>query len=165
MKQWIYFATVLGVIFTFSEACAEKPYVNVRMLSMDMANRVAVSAAAACRKQGFQVAVAVVDRAGKLLAFVRDPLAGSHTIDVSQRKAYTSATYQSSTATMMKNTELRFTPGIILLRGGLPIRVGGHFYGAVGVSGAPGKTMPGDADEECAQAGIDEIRDALEFAE
>ena len=38
-------------------------------------------------------------------------------------------------------------------------RSGGSLLGAVGVSGAPG----GDADEACAKAGIDAVRDKLDF--
>ena len=43
----------------------------------------------------------------------------------------------------------------------LDVRAGEFFalLGAVGVSGAPG----GDADEACAKAGIDAIRDKLDF--
>jgi uncharacterized protein GlcG (DUF336 family) len=39
------------------------------------------------------------------------------------------------------------------------IEAGGSLLGAVGVSGAPG----GDADESCAKAGIEAIKDKLEF--
>lgn len=165
MKRVLNSIAVLGLVLTAATASAEQPYVSMRALSMELANQLAVSAAQACRKQGYQVAVAVVDRTGNLMAFLRDPLAGAHTIAVSQRKAYTAATYQSATGSLMENQQLRFTPGVILLRGGLPVRVAGHFYGAVGVSGAPAKKTMGDADEECAQAGIDAIRDALEFTD
>jgi uncharacterized protein GlcG (DUF336 family) len=165
MKRWINAGVVLALMLGCAGAYAEQPYVQMRTLSMQMANQLALTAAQACRKQGYQIAVAVVDREGRLMAFVRDPLAGPHTIDVSQRKAYTAATYQTPTSTVMANQFARFTPGVILIGGGLPIRVGGHFYGAVGVSGAPAKMHPGDEDEACAQAGIDAIREALEFAE
>ena len=39
------------------------------------------------------------------------------------------------------------------------IEAGGSLVGAVGVSGAPG----GDADEACAKAGIEAVRDRLDF--
>jgi uncharacterized protein GlcG (DUF336 family) len=53
----------------------------------------------------------------------------------------------------------------LLLGGGLPISVGGQFYGGIGVSGAPAEKNAGDVDEECARAGIDIIKEELEFAE
>jgi uncharacterized protein GlcG (DUF336 family) len=164
MKHGIYIV-IFFLVITSTEAFADQPYVQMRALSAELANQLAFTAAEECRKHGYQVAVAVVDRSGNLMAFVRDPLAGPHTIDVSQRKAYTAATYQTSTAQMADNQYLRFTPGVILLGGGLPIRAGGQFYGAVGVSGAPAKKIPGDEDEACAQAGIDAIREALEFTD
>jgi uncharacterized protein GlcG (DUF336 family) len=45
------------------------------------------------------------------------------------------------------------------LAGGLAIESGGALVGGIGISGAPGA----DRDEACAQAGIDAIRDSLEF--
>ncbi|HLU15671.1 MAG TPA: heme-binding protein [Burkholderiaceae bacterium] len=45
------------------------------------------------------------------------------------------------------------------LGGGLPIESAGALVGAIGVSGAPGA----QADDGCAQAGIDAIQDDLDF--
>lgn len=47
--------------------------------------------------------------------------------------------------------------GFLLLGGGLPIRAGNIVIGAIGVGGAPG----GPLDDQCAQAGIDKIKDRL----
>lgn len=132
---------------------------------MRLAHQLALAAANACNKQGYQVAVAVVDRSGNLLSFIRDPLSGHHTIAVSQGKAYTAATFQSRTISMQDNQRLRDAPGVLLIGGGVPIRIGGHFYGAVGVSGAPAKKVTGDVDEGCANSGIDVVREAVEFAD
>ena len=99
------------------------------------------------------------------MAFARDPLAGPHTIDVSQGKAYAAATFVTPTSEMMTNEHLRFAPRALLIGGGVPISIGGHLYGAVGVSGAPARKTTGDVDEECAQAEIDAIREELEFME
>jgi uncharacterized protein GlcG (DUF336 family) len=46
-----------------------------------------------------------------------------------------------------------------MLAGGLMIEAGGTLLGGIGVAGAPG----GDKDEECAKAGLDAIRDKLDF--
>lgn len=137
--------------------------VEVRVLSFETAQKLALNAAQACRRQGFQVAAAVVDRNGQLLAFARDPLAGPHTIAVSQAKAYSAATFQTPTSRMQGREALQSAPGVLLVGGGVPVRVGGYFYGAVGVSGAPARKLTGDQDEACARAGIDAIREALEF--
>ncbi|MGB9368535.1 MAG: heme-binding protein, partial [Xanthobacteraceae bacterium] len=39
------------------------------------------------------------------------------------------------------------------------VEAGGSVLGGVGISGAPG----GDADEACAKAGIEAVRDRIEF--
>lgn len=147
-------------------AVAEDAFVTSRALSMSLANKLAMTAANDCTKQGYQVAVAVTDRSGKLLAFARNPLAGSHTIDVAVLKAATAASFQTPTIDLMQGFEgLRHAPGVLLIGGGVPVRIGGHFYGAVGVSGAPAKKRTGDVDHACAQAGIDAIREDIEFAQ
>ena len=47
----------------------------------------------------------------------------------------------------------------------MPVQIGGHYYGAIGVSGAPVEKISGDVDDACARAGIDAIREDIEFAE
>lgn len=146
---------------------AEPPYISTRVMSFEIANKLAVSAAQACRKMGYQVTASVVDRNGNLLAIVRDPLSGTHTIEVSRLKAMTAASFQTSTLEMQEGDfeGLRHAPNVLLVGGGVPVRIGGRFYGAVGISGAPGKKVTGDVDEECARAGIAAIQEAIEFAE
>ena len=46
---------------------------------------------------------------------------------------------------------------ILILGGGLPIKVGEEVIGGIGVGGAPG----GDKDEACAQTGIEKINARL----
>lgn len=163
-------AQSLLVILLFSpQSYAEEKfetYANIRMLSATLASKIATTAEQYCFKKGYQVAVAVTDRYGALLAFSRNPMAGSHTIDVSQNKAYTAATFQLSTIGIANDLPfMQGVPRISLIGGGLPVRVGGHMYGAIGVSGAPADKKPGDIDEECAKAGLDAVIGELEFAD
>ncbi|MFO7602351.1 MAG: heme-binding protein [Gammaproteobacteria bacterium] len=145
---------------------AEPAYLSTRVLSFTLAHTLAIQAAEACRKQGYQVTASVVDRSGHLLALVRDPLAGTHTIEVSRLKAVTAASFQTPTIEMQDGfVTLRHAPDVLLVGGGVPVRVGGHFYGAVGISGAPARKITGDVDDECARVGIDAIREAIEFGE
>jgi uncharacterized protein GlcG (DUF336 family) len=106
--------------------------------------------------------VAVVDRGGNLLAFVRHPLAGPHTVNSSRGKAFTAASMGSSTAGLSKMiAEKPFLAGLrdmddrlVILGGGLPVSIGETHVGGIGVGGAPG----GHLDEACAQAGLDAIK-------
>jgi uncharacterized protein GlcG (DUF336 family) len=135
-----------------------------RNMSLDLANQIAAATVAACSANGYNVAAAVVDRAGALRALQRADNAGPHTLSSSQAKAYTSASAKSTTTAMMEGAQknpaganLVYMPGFLLLGGGVPIKVGNEVIGAVGVGGAPG----GHLDEQCAMAGIDKVKELL----
>jgi uncharacterized protein GlcG (DUF336 family) len=59
----------------------------------------------------------------------------------------------------MMQAGIRNLPGVTVIGSGMIIESGGSLVGAIGVSGAPG----GDSDDLCAKAGIDGIRDKLDF--
>lgn len=133
-------------------------------ISLALASDAATAAMQFCTDKGWKVSVTVVDRAGNLKVSLRSDNAGPHTAESSRRKAYTAATLQQSTAAMMgiieKNpglADLKMIDGFLLLGGGQPIRVGSEVIGAIAVAGAPG----GDLDEQCADAGINRIRERL----
>lgn len=153
----------LSLSTTAMSLAEDAAYVTVRSLTAPMATQLALAAYEDCTAKGHHVAVAVVGRDGRLLAMVRSPLSGVHTIKVSEGKAFTAATFKASTANLMGRDFMRDIPGALIWGGGLPINIGGHFYGGVGVAGAPEKETPGDVDDECAAAGIDAVAEAIEF--
>ena len=133
-------------------------------MSLDLANQIAAASVAACQANGHAVAATVVDRAGGVRAVQRADTAGPHTLDSSQRKAYTAASAKSATLAMMEGAQknaaaanLVHIPGYLLLGGGVPVKVGNEVIGAVGVGGAPG----GHLDEQCAMAALDKVKDQL----
>jgi len=145
---------------------AQEPLVTYRMLSPEIALDSARAALAECRKRGYQVAVAVVDRLGVTQVMLRDRFAGAHTPATAAGKAWTAASFRTDTSALMAISQpgmpqagLRNLPGVVILGGGIIIEGAGSMVGAIGVSGAPG----GDADDACAKAGIDAIRDRLDF--
>ncbi|MFK7963993.1 MAG: heme-binding protein [Burkholderiaceae bacterium] len=146
---------------------AETPaLIEFKQMSPETALKAAEAALQHCRDQGYQVAVAIVDRSGGLQVFLRDRFAGSHTVTVAQNKAWTSASFKQSTTEIGKATRagqaesgIRFVDRVMVNGGGLPVTAAGSLVGAIGVSGAPG----GEADEACAHAGIDVIAEDLEF--
>ncbi len=138
-----------------------KPTVQLRTLAPNIAHQVVIAAVDDCTKRGYKVSAAVVDRNGNLAAFLRNPLSGPHTIKVSQRKAFTSATLQAATSQVTDRPDLSFAPDILLIVGGVPINFGGNFYGGVAVAGASDV----EVDEKCAKAGIEAVADIMEFAD
>ena len=139
---------------------------SVKMMTPETALKAAQAALGKCRADGYQVAVAVVDRSGVPQAMLRDRFAGPHTVDMAIDKAWTAVSFRTPTADIAKVTEpgmpqsgIRNRPRVAAVAGGQPIEAGGALVGGIGVSGAP----RGDIDDVCAKAGIDSIRDSLEF--
>jgi uncharacterized protein GlcG (DUF336 family) len=133
------------------------------VVSADAANAMVMGALEQCRKDGYKISAAVVDRGGNLVAFIRDPASGPHTQESARRKAFTSATFgipSAQFATMTANpgaAGLKDLSGVFALAGGVPIKAGNDVLGGIGVGGAPG----GDKDEACANAGLQKIADQL----
>src|SRR5690349_25150362 len=157
----------VGIVALLSmPARAQDALVTVKILSPELAVDLARAALGDCRSRGYQVAVAVVDRFGVTQVLLRDRFAGPHTPSTASGKAWTAVTFRTSTTELnaisqpgMMQAGIRNLPGAVIVGGGLIVEASGSLAGAVGVSGAPG----GDADEACARAGIDAIRDKLEF--
>ena len=145
---------------------AQDALVTYKSLAPRIALDLAQAALADCQQRGYQVAVAVVDRAGVIQVVLRDRYAGPHTPATASGKAWTAATFRNSTSNLfaisqpgMMQAGIRNLPGAVIIGGGLIVESGGLLVGAVGVSGAPG----GDADEACAKAGIEAIQGKLDF--
>jgi len=147
-------------------ADAQKMLVTYQTLTTAAALQAAQAALDDCRKQGYTVAVAVVDRGGQPLALLRDNLAGAHTSSTAIGKAATAVSFRTDTSELAAMTQagraqsgVRDLPGVVAIAGGIAIRAKGALAGGIGVSGAPG----GEADEACAKAGAAAIGDALEL--
>jgi len=159
------FAAALSIAAALPAAAQQATY-SVKLLTPETALAAAQAALAQCRKNGYQVAVAVVDRAGVTQVLLRDRFAGAHTVDIATQKAWTAASFRISTAALAAETQagkpmsgLRAASHVMAIGGGLPIEAAGATFGGIGVSGAPG----GEADDACALAGLKAIADAIEF--
>lgn len=159
--------TVLAALVAAdSSVGAQEPLVTYKSLSPELALELARAALKDCQQRGFQAAVSVVDRFGIVQVTLRDRFAGPHTPATASGKAWTAATFRSNTTDLhavsqpgMMQAGIRNLPGAVVIGGGIIVQSSGSLVGAVGVSGAPG----GDADDLCAKAGIDAIRDKLDF--
>lgn len=138
----------------------------VRLITPETALRAAQAALKKCRDDGFQVSVAVVDRAGVAQVLLRDRFAGAHTVKMAVDKAWTAVSFRTNTTDLARATQagspqsaIRNRPRVVAGGGGIMIEGAGALLGGIGVSGAPG----GDRDDECARAGIAAIQDSLDF--
>ncbi len=139
---------------------------STKSLTPETALIAAKAALEKCRKDGYQVTIAVVDRSGLTQVLLRDRFAGAHTVDIAPNKAWTAVSFRIPTAALAVETQagkpmsaIRSHPKVFAAGGGQIIEAGGTLLGGIGVSGAPG----GEADDECAKAGIKAIADAIEF--
>jgi uncharacterized protein GlcG (DUF336 family) len=157
----------IAALLTFTTTGhAQDALVTVKVLNPDVALELARATLGDCRKRGYQVAVAVVDRFGVPQVMLRDRFAGAHTPQTAIGKAWTAVSFRTGTTELAAAAKegspqsgVRHLPGAVILGGGLTIEAQGGIVGGIGVSGAPG----GDADDACAKAGIEAVRDKLEF--
>jgi uncharacterized protein GlcG (DUF336 family) len=159
-------AALAALLALPATAQEDSPYVDFIVLKPDIAVKAAQAALDHCTEQGYQAGVHVVDRFGVPQVFLRERYAGAHVYETSFRKAWTAASFMIPTTELARATmpdaptaAIRQLSTALPLGGGLPIEGSGSLLGAIGVSGAPSP----DADDACAQAGIDAIFDDIGF--
>tara|TARA_R110002049_G_scaffold10127_3_gene50337 strand:+ start:40105 stop:40599 length:495 start_codon:yes stop_codon:yes gene_type:complete len=160
---------VLALCLAASSAAAgpDDAFVEFRSLKPEYALRMAQAALQSCQDAGYQVGVSVVDRMGVSQVFLRDRYAGAHVVETAHRKAWTAVSFRTNTSELSEQTQpgtvsfgIRAISDALPLGGGMVVQDGdGATVAGIGVSGAPGP----DADDACAQAGIDAIADDIQF--
>jgi uncharacterized protein GlcG (DUF336 family) len=131
-------------------------------ISPDLASQAVAAVVAKCASQGYAETGVLVDADGVQQAVLRGNRAGAHSLDSAFAKAYTSASFNTDTTALVERSKtvpvlanLFKLPHLLLLGGGIVIKVGDEVVGAIGAAGAPG----GDLDDACARAGLDKIKD------
>ncbi len=165
MRMLTRIAPLCAALVTAPAVAADAPViVKIPRLTVEASEKIARATMDACRKDGIQIGVTVVDRSGDPMVVLRDTLAPRITLEISRQKASTAVNFNATTSSM----ESRFTQpfsagkvdGLVFSAGGVPIEAAGNIVGAVGVSGAP----TGAQDEACANAGIRTVQFELESA-
>ena len=129
-------------------------------LSLERARACIERGIARARQLGFEVAIAVVDEAGHLVACDRMDGALWVTPEIARAKANAAAGFRASTLDLEERFARRmlFADNVATLgdyafvfgKGGVPVVEGGRVVGAVGVSGA----VPADNDHVIADAAV-----------
>jgi len=133
-----------------------------RVLTLDVAQTIALEAMAKCRADGYKVTVLVVDGLNAPKAMLRDDGASASTTEAAKMKATSTMLYNRPSGPaqpLLPGTAAppATIPGTINAQGAVPIKVGDVTIGAVAVSGAPG----GDKDAACANAALAKVADKL----
>jgi uncharacterized protein GlcG (DUF336 family) len=156
IRYWV------ALVFAMSSHAvfAQMPNAYGTPISLDAAKKVAVPALAEAAKNGWTIAVAVVDPAGNLVYYEKmdDTQLGSANIAVD--KARTAAmfkrptkAFQDALAAGGEGLRILRLQGVTPVEGGFPLVSGGKIVGAIGVSG-----MTSAQDSQCAKAGADSLR-------
>lgn len=154
---------VFALLTSLAASADDTMLISVKRMTLETATRIAQGAIAACRKEGLQVGVTVLNRDGHTQVVMRDVLAPDVTLSISRTKAYTALSFNAETSRLSDRTKtpLAYIDDLTFLAGGNPILAGGQLVGAIGVSGAPSSKI----DEKCAMAGIKLLQDDLDMAD
>ena len=143
----------LGLMsFALGAAAQDRPPYG-QAVGIDLAKKIAAGAAAESKKNGWRMAIAVVDNHGFLVYYERMDDTQTGSVQIALDKAKTAAMLRRPTKaiedgiTKGRVALLSIAPGP--LEGGLPIMSGGKVIGGIGVSGANS-----DQDAAAAVAGL-----------
>ncbi|HEY8554623.1 MAG TPA: heme-binding protein [Burkholderiales bacterium] len=109
------------------------------VLTLALARRLAAAAEACARANGWNVVIALVDDGGHLVLLERMDGTQHGSVRVAMRKARTAIAFKRPTKAF-EEAIAGGRPGmlsmpVLALEGGLPLAVGEHMIGAIGVSG------------------------------
>jgi glc operon protein GlcG len=144
---------LIAALATLAAFPARAQLASRPVLTLQAAKAALAAAEAEAARNGWRVAIAVVDDHGELFAFSRDDGAALTTIAIAQGKARTAARGRRATKAYEdlvaggRTVLLRFDE-VLPVQGGVPIVVNGVVVGGIGVSGATSAQ-----DEQAAAAG------------
>jgi uncharacterized protein GlcG (DUF336 family) len=127
------------------------------MVTLKDAKRIIEAAEKKAVEIGQPMNIAVADGGGNIVAHVRMDKAWLGSIDISQKKAYTSRAFDISTKDLATHSQsggqffgihASNNGKIMIFAGGIPLKKNGEVVGAIGVSGGSG-----EQDHAVAEAG------------
>ena len=128
------------------------------MIELAAARRIIAAAEKKADELGQPMNVAVVDQGGNLIAFERMTNAWLGSIDIAQKKAWTSRAFDITTKDLGDNSQptqqffginASNNGKVMIFAGGIPLKQSGKVVGAIGVSGGSG-----EQDHAVAEAGV-----------
>ncbi len=141
------------VLFAVGAVAQERPPYG-QEIGLEQAKKIAAGAAAESRKNGWRMAIAIVDNHGFLVYYERMDDTQTASVQVALDKAKAAAMYRRPTKAFEDGVAkgrvaLLGLSGATPIEGGVPIMAGGKVIGGVGVSGANS-----DQDGQAAVAGL-----------
>ena len=128
-------------------------------MRLDDARRVIAAAEKKAAAMGQPMNIAVADEGGNLVAHVRMDNAWIGSIDIAQKKAFTSRAFDIATKDLAAHSQsggqffgihVSNNGKVMIFAGGIPLKKEGRVVGAIGVSGGSG-----EQDHAVAEAGAE----------
>ena len=121
-------------VFGMTQAAPVGPMKNIQ------AERMMQTAESMAKDRQVQICIAIVDAAGRLMAFKRMDDAIPGCVDAAIQKARAAALYQETTQSFMQRasnaeTAVMQLPDMLPVTGGVPVSFNNEIIGAVGISG------------------------------
>jgi uncharacterized protein GlcG (DUF336 family) len=145
-----------AMVLSAAAASAQMPNPYGASIGADNAKKVAASALAEAKKNGWTQAAAVVDTAGDLVYFEKMDGTQAASIDIAIDKARASVRFKRPTKVLQDQLAAggegwRFLTlrGVVAAEGGVPLLMDGKIVGALGISGGTGAQ-----DGQAANAGV-----------
>lgn len=161
MAHRLLIETMVTLLFVFCAAVSTKaqgPLAYGPNINLDNAKKAAAPAIAEAHKNGWNLAIAIVDTGGNLVYFEKmdDTQIGS--VNVAIDKARSAALFKRPTKAFEDGLKGGGTPvlrveGAVPVEGGIPLIMDGKIVGAIGASGATSAQ-----DGQCAKAGADALK-------
>jgi uncharacterized protein GlcG (DUF336 family) len=131
---------------------------SITTLQLPDARRIIAAATKKAEELGQPMNIAVADAGGNLLAFERMENAWLGSIDIAQKKAWTSRAFDIATKDLAEHSQsgnqffgihASNDGKVMIFAGGLPIKHDGKVIGSIGVSGGSG-----EQDHAVAESGV-----------
>lgn len=153
-RSWLFAVTATIAAFGTTAAAAQALTMDRKFLTNYAASRIVASCMGIAARDGENIAIAVVDPYGNLLAFQAAEGVTETGSMTAQLKAKTAARWRRATVELFDrvNNQVNRAPewiGDFPQPGGFPIYVEGQIVGAVGAGGGIGSV-----DDECAIAAV-----------
>jgi glc operon protein GlcG len=152
---------LIGIaLLAAAPAFAQMPNPYGASISLENARKVAASSVAEANKNGWKMAVAIVDVAGDLVYFEKMDGTQVASVNIAQDKARSSVRFKRPTKAMQDvlaagGAGVRFLAlqGAVPVEGGIPLVMDGRIVGAIGASGGTS-----EQDGQSAKAGADSVK-------
>jgi uncharacterized protein GlcG (DUF336 family) len=144
--KWVRFIGTALVLATAATTSAQLPNPYGMSISGDNAKKVAAAALAEARKNGWNMAAAVVDPAGDLIYFEKLDGTQAASVGIAMAKARSAARFKRPTKALQdalaaggEGLRILALEGAVAAEGGVPIVMDGRVVGAIGLSGGTGQ--------------------------